>query len=363
MKKFDYSFLKNEKISSNIFSLLISIEKIQIMGTKNEVIYPKVYENIQEIANFQSTKFTNLLDGIHISDLTLESIISINGDLKSHSDHVLSDFYDILKAINNGYDKITFNSYGIRDIHNSIFGTNSNKYGGEFKNQDNYIYELEDDGTKTLIFKPTSSDHTSKAIDELLEAYKIAISDVDIPNLLLIPCFVLDFLLIYPFNEGNERISRLLSLLLLHKSGYHVGKYVSFDKQLYKDKKAYYDAIQKSSVNWENNNNNYEEFMEFFLKKIYACYTELNSRFKIVEGMKINKKKRVEETIMRSFEPISRKEIYLIWPDISHETIKKVVKNLLNENKIKKIGNFKDARYKRNWYGDRSRNEENIVIF
>ncbi len=200
-------------------------------------------------------------------------------------------------------------------------------------------------------------------MEQLINAYKIARDDNSIPKLLLISCVILDFLLIFPFQDGNERMSRLLSLLLLYKNDYNVGKFVSFEKQINNYVSEYYESIRLSSINWHENKNDYNPFIENFLESLQSCYVELNSRFKMVDGEKKNKKIRIKETIMRSIEPISRKEIHLVWPDISHETIKKVVKNLLNENKIKKIGNFKDARYKRNWYGSSTQNDENVVIF
>ena len=180
---------------------------------------------------------------------------------------------------------------------------------------------------------------------------------------LLIPCVIFDFLCIQPFTEGNERISRLLSSLLLFRNEYNVGEYVSFEKQINNYKSEYYESIRLSSINWDDNSNDYNPFIENFLESLHSCHIELNSRFRIVDNEKKSKKIRIEETIKISWNPISRKEIHLVWPDISHETIKKVIKNLLNEQKIKKIGNFKDARYKRNWYGKTTQNEDNMVIF
>ncbi len=363
MKLYNYMFLKNKRISSNILSLLISIEKIQSTGYKNEDIYPQVFNKIQNISNFQSIKYSNKMDGIQVSDLLINKIVSNEIVSRNYNESLITGYVEVLDNIVNNYNQIQFNTYSIRDFHNSLFSMADYNYGGTYKIKDNIIKEKLDDGNQRVVFIPIGSESTSKAMEDLIDAFKIASDDEEIPNLLLIPCLVLDFILIYPFNDGNERLSRLLSMLLLYKNGYNVGKYVSFEKQIYNNIEPYYQAIRKSSINWDDNNNDYDSFIEIFLSCLYTSYIELNSRFKIVDGKKQNKKSRIEETIKMSFKPISRKEIHLIWPDISHETIKKVVKNLLKENKIKKIGNFKDARYKRNWYGDRSEDEENVVVF
>ena len=363
MKKYDYLFLKNSLISSNILSLFVSIEKIQATVLRNEEIYPKVFDKIQAIANLQSVKYSNLLDRIEISDLRLESIINNGENSLNDNESQINGYNKALNDIRLKKEKYTFNSYNIRNFHHLLFSNTEHNHAGDLKEEDNMLLEVLDDGSKRVLFNPVSYKNTTKALNQLIDAYKIARDDESIPKLLLIPCVILDFLLIYPFSDGNERISRLLSLLLLKNFNYNVGDFVSLEKQIFKNKTEYYEAIRKSSINWDENTNDYNPFIENFLESLYSCYIELNSRFKIVNGEKKSKKFRIEETIKRSFEPISRKEIHLVWPDIAQETIKKVIKNLLNENKIKKIGNFKDARYKRNWYGSTTQNDENVVIF
>ena len=363
MKSYDYSFLSEGEFSSNVLALFISIEKKKVNGLKNMGIYPQVFKNIQNIASFQSVKYSNSIEGISISDIKLNSLLYSEESSSTYNDNLLQGYSKVLDDIFKNSERNLFNSYNISDYHHMLYSFTDLDSAGSYKEEDNVLLEILEDNSKRVIFNPINSENTSKAMNQLIEAYKIACDDESIPKLLLIPCVILDFLLIYPFTEGNLRLSRLLSLLLLYKNDYNVGKYVSFEKQIRQYKSEYYEAIRLSAINWHENKNDYNPFIENFLGSLQSCYIELNSRFKMVDGEKKSKKFRIEETIMKSFEPISRKEIYLVWPDISHETIKKVIKNLVYENKIKKIGNFKDARYKRNWYGKTTQNDENMVIF
>lgn len=365
MKIFDYSFLKLQGVHSSLISLIIDIEKIKGFNYKNFENYPSVFENLQSISNFQSVKYSNF-NKLAFSDYRLKNILYLKKESKNElnvMEDILLGYKDVLKIVHNNHNELLLNEYLIKDFHFQLFSDTSLDNIGNYKYENDFLMEILLDGTKKVIFNPISFDESSIAMNNLIQAYKIARDDIDIPKLLLIPCVILDFLLIYPFSYGNEQISNLISMLLLYKNDYNACKYVSFEKQIYNNKSEYYEAIRKSSINWDENLNDYNPFIKKFLEMVYSAYYELNSRFRIVDGEKKSKKIRIKETILKSYNPISRKEIHLVWPDISQETIKKEIKNLMIENKIKKIGGYKDARYKRNWYGSSSKNDENMVIF
>ena len=170
-------------------------------------------------------------------------------------------------------------------------------------------------------------------------------NDANINQLLLIPCVILDFLCIHPFRDGNGRMSRLLSLLLLYKNGYDVGKYVSFEEQINNYKAFYYDALQRSSAGWETNENDYSPFIENFLSMLYMCYKELDKRFAVANGKKITKKARVEATVLNSLTPLSKADICKILPDVSPTTVESVLGAMVKAGTIQRIGSFRDARY------------------
>ncbi len=363
MKVYDYSFIKTDRISNNVLSLLVSIEKIQSVGIMNEEMYPKVFTKLQSISKNQSTKASNAIEGIFASDRRIELLVNKDINPSNRNDEDILGYYNVLEEMSTNYDNFQFSEYIIRDFHKMLVFHTGISSGGSYKDNNNIFTEDLPDGTRRVILNPVSSQDTNEEMEQLVKAYKEALEDDSIPNLLLIPCVIFDFLCIHPFSEGSGRMSRLLSSLLLFRNEYDVGKFVSLEKQINNNKLEYYESIRLSSLNWEDNSNDYNHFIENFLESLYSCHIELNSRFRIVDNKKKSKKHRIEETIKMSHNPISRKEIHLVWPDISHETIKKVIKNLLNDQKIKKIGNFKDARYKRNWYGSTTQNEDDVVIF
>ena len=169
--------------------------------------------------------------------------------------------------------------------------------------------------------------------------------DSEINQLLLIPCVILDFLCIHPFQDGNGRMSRLLSLLLMYKNGFDVSKYISFEEQINLSKGSYYEALRQSSIDWHENKNDYIPFMENFLFTLYLCYKELDKRFLTLKSGKVSKAKRIEEIVLSAFIPISKKEIQDLLPDISVSTIERVLSEMLKDGKISKIGATNSAKY------------------
>ena len=185
-------------------------------------------------------------------------------------------------------------------------------------------------------------------MEQLVLAYIDARDNPNINQLLLIPCVILDFLCIHPFSDGNGRMSRLLTLLLLYKAGFDAGKYISFEEQINKTKGYYYEALRKSSILWHENQNDYFYFVENFLMTLFSCYKELDKRFATVNSKKINKTSRIEANILNSVLPIYKKEISNILPDVSVTTIESVLSKMIKENKIIKIGEGRNTRYIRN---------------
>ena len=162
---------------------------------------------------------------------------------------------------------------------------------------------------------------------------------------MLIPCVILDFLCIHPFSDGNGRMSRLLTSLLLYQAGFDAGRYISFEERINKNKGYYYEALRESSIGWHENENDYFFFVENFLVTLFDCYKELDRRFATVNGKKINKASRIEATVLNSILPISKKEISDILPDASVTTIEAVLSKMLKANEIMKVGEGKNTKY------------------
>jgi Fic family protein len=182
-------------------------------------------------------------------------------------------------------------------------------------------------------------------MEQLFLAYLDARSNYGINQLLLIPCVVLDFLCIHPFADGNGRISRLLSLLMLHKNGFDAGKYISFEEQINLNKANYYAALKDSSADWHTGGNSYFPFIENFVTTLLYCYKELDKRFAVVNSGKVTKRSRIEATVLNSLLPISKREICYILPDVSPTTVEAVLSDMQRVGLIEKIGTARNTKY------------------
>lgn len=345
MRKFDYSFLKKDLIPVALINITSGISELKTLNRLRKDNYSKIYSKLEEIARVQSIKSSNAIEGIITSDERILDIVNHNSAPLNHNEGEIAGYRDALKRIHAEYENIEFSELDILHLHKEMLGYVGYKYGGKYKTEDNIILEIDERDMKRVRFKPISAMDTKEAIKQMILAYIEARDDSSISNLLLIPCVILDFLCIHPFSDGNGRMSRLLSLLLLYKNGYDVGKYVSFEEQINLNKDYYYEALRESSKGWAENENSYLPFIENFLSTLYVCYRELDKRFSVVNGKKLNKTSRIESTVLNSLTPISKAEICRILPDISPTTVEAVLSKMIKDKTIKIIGSGRASRY------------------
>ncbi|WP_278840128.1 Fic family protein [Holdemania filiformis] len=345
MRVFDYSFLSKGLLPANFINLTSVIASLKTMAGMRKEEYTRIFTELEAIAKVQSVKSSNAIEGIITSDERINAIVNQNSAPLNHNEAEIAGYRDALNTIHLGYDHMDFRQSDILRLHEMLMSIAGYEYGGQYKTDDNVILEVDAQGQRRVRFRPTPAAETSQAMEQLELAYLEARNDANINQLLLIPCVILDFLCIHPFRDGNGRMSRLLSLLLLYKNGYDAGKYVSFEEQINNYKAYYYEALRQSSEGWENNENSYFPFIEIFLSTLYMCYKELDKRFAVVHGKKITKKARVEATVINSLTPISKAEICHILPDVSPTTVEAVLGAMVKSGSIKRIGQARSARY------------------
>ncbi|MEG0863432.1 MAG: Fic family protein [Clostridia bacterium] len=345
MRKFDYSFLSNGLLPANLVNLTSSISMLKTMAGVRKEEYKKIFTELEAVAKVQSIKSSNAIEGIVTSDERIAAIVNQNSAPLNHNEAEIAGYRDALNEIHLGYERIDVRESDILRLHEMLLSIAGYEFGGKYKTDDNVILEVDTDGTRKVRFKPTPAAETKQAMEQLELAYMDARDDAGINQLLLIPCVILDFLCIHPFRDGNGRISRLLSLLLLYKNGYDAGKYVSFEEQINKYKVFYYEALKQSSTGWDANENTYFPFIENFLSALYMCYKELDKRFAVVHGKKITKKARIEATVLNSLTPLSKAEICKILPDVSPTTVESVLGAMVKSGEIKRIGSSRSSRY------------------
>ena len=345
MRKFDYSFLNNGLLPASLVSLTANISALKTMAGIRKEEYAQVFTELEAVAKIQSIKSSNAMEGIVTSDERIAAIVNQNSAPLNHNEAEIAGYRDALNEIHLGFEHIDFRERDILRLHEIMMSLAGYEYGGQYKTDDNVILEVDADGYRRVRFRPTPAKETPKAMEQLELAYMEARSDANINQLLLIPCVILDFLCIHPFRDGNGRMSRLLSLLLLYKNGFDAGKYVSFEEQINNYKDYYYEALRQSSDGWETNENSYFPFMENFLSILYLCYKELDKRFAVVHGKRITKRARIEAVILNSLTPLSKAEICKILPDVSPTTVEAVLGAMVKNGAVKRIGASRSARY------------------
>ncbi len=345
MRAFDYSFLNNGLLPANLVNLTANIASLKTMAGVRKDEYAQIFTELEAIAKVQSVKSSNAIEGIVTSDERINAIVNQNSAPLNHNEAEIAGYRDALNAIHLGYGQMDFRQSDILHLHEMLMSVAGYEYGGQYKTDDNVILEVDAHGQRRVRFRPTPAAETPQAMEQLELAYLAARGDANINQLLLIPCVILDFLCIHPFRDGNGRMSRLLSLLLLYKNGYDAGKYVSFEEQINSYKAFYYEALRQSSEGWETNENSYFPFIENFLSMLYMCYKELDKRFAVVHGRKITKKARVEATVLNSLTPISKAEICQILPDVSPTTVEAVLSAMVKSGSIQRIGKTRNTRY------------------
>lgn len=315
--------------------------------------YADVLTDLVEIAKIQSTESSNRMEGIITSDEQLRKIVLDKTLPKSRNEQEIAGYRDVLNTIHENYEHIPVRASFILQLHRDLYKFEGNDAGGVYKNADHVIEEKDHKENKRVRFQPVVAWETPESVDRLCEAFGKIIKESEADPLLAIPMFVLDFLCIHPFRDGNGRMSRLLTLLLLYKSGYIVGRYISLEKLMETSKDAYYDALADSSVDWHQEKNDYAPFVKYILGVIAAAYRDFFERTKLITQEKVSKPNRIAEEIKNHMGTITKSELVNIVPNVSQTTVQRALNDLLKERKIIKIGGGRYTKYKWNWEDER----------
>jgi len=334
--------------NSNIINLISKIHEYKgkqsyLLDTKKDTL-----ETLLKVAKIQSTSSSNKIEGIYTTDKRINEIVNQKLEPKNRNEEEIAGYRDVLTLIHENYNFIDINQNTILQLHRDLYKYTGYSYGGKFKNSQNFIEEENEKREKKIRFIPLSPVETPIAIEELCKNYNELVNNETCDLLVLIPIFILDFVSIHPFNDGNGRMSRLLTLLLLYKANYMVGKYISIEKIIEETKDSYYDTLEKSSTNWHNNENDYSYFVEYYLGIILNAYKEFDSRINIVENKKTTAYDRIIDIFKNNIIPIDKAFITNKCPDLSETTIERTLNKLFKEDKIVKISGGRYTKYKWN---------------
>ncbi len=349
MRAFHYKTEYQKLLTPEIVSYLTQIHEQKGKQSRLSDAQKDVLDELLEIAKIQSTEASNRIEGIITTDDRLKLLVMNKTTPRSRSEREIAGYRDVLTTIHESYEYIPVRSGMILQLHRDLYKFSGLSIGGSFKSSDNVIAETLPDGTKRVRFQPVPAWETPEAMDSVCTSINEALNDHELDDLLLIPMFILDFLCIHPFDDGNGRMSRLLTLLLLYRAGYQIGKYISIEKLIADSKTGYYEALRESSENWHEGSNDYLPFVRYMLGVIIAAYREFSERAEILLAAGNSKFGRVRRIIRGTARRITKAELLEQCPDISQVTVQRALKELLDNGEIIKIGGGRYTSYIWNW--------------
>ncbi len=349
MRKFDYSKLAERMWDTDILNLVAKIHECK--GRQELFIRQKPVEldRLVEIARIQSTEASNKIEGIVTTSARMKQLLKEKTTPRNRDEDEIMGYRDVLNTIHESNEYIPVRSSYILQLHRDLLRRAGFSYGGHFKNVPNYINETKPDGTIVTRFTPIDPHDTPEAVENLCNAYEQAIASEKVDALILIPVFICDFLCIHPFNDGNGRMSRLLTLLLLYKSGYSIGKYISIEQKIEKTKDRYYDTLEISDAGWHEEENDPTSFIRYMLTVILACYTEFEDRVGMLSDTHEKSsaydivKKYVEEKVGK----FKSADVAAHCPSIGRSSVLASLKKLTEEGLIVKYGSGRSTYYVR----------------
>ena len=345
MHAYEFDKQYQKLLTPDIVSLLTQIHEYK--GEQALFIEAKAdtLTKLVEIAKIQSTEASNRIEGIYTSDERLKKLVQDKTTPQSRNEQEIAGYRDVLSTIHENFDYIPPKAAILLQLHRDLYKFSGMSYGGSYKTADNVIGETDAQGNKSVRFQPVAAWETPEAVEQLCRAYQEAVGTGKMDPLLLIPMFILDFLCIHPFHDGNGRMSRLLTLLLLYRAGYIVGKYISIEKLIEESKETYYEALQQSSLGWHEGENDYAPFVQYTLGVVAAAYRDFSTRVQALAVSGMSKPDRIREIIKGTLGKITKAEILKQCPDISQITVQRTLTDLQKRGEIIKLSGGRYAAY------------------
>lgn len=344
MRTFNYSEIKNQKWDSDILSLIAAIYKEvgkQEMYLKQR---PEELEKLVEIAKVQSTEASNAIEGIVTTSTRIKQIVEEKTTPKNRDEQEIAGYRDVLNIIHASFDAIPITQNYILQLHKILYSHMNNPMAGRTKSVQNYISATYPDGHVETLFTPLAPYDTPQALDRICEEYNRVIGNMEVEPLIAIPIFIHDFLCIHPFNDGNGRMSRLLTTLLLYKNGFYVGKYISLEAKIAKNKDLYYDALGQAQIGWHEGTEDSVPFIKYWLGTVLAAYKDFEERFELVET-KLPALETVRRATLNKIGRFTKQDIRELCPSLSISSIEGSLRKLVASGELKREGSGKNTCY------------------
>ena len=346
MREFNYSKYKDYKWDSEIVGLVSGIHEYRGKQELYLAQKPAVLDKLVEVAKVQSTESSNAIEGIFTSNTRLNQLMQSKTTPRNRDEEEIAGYRFVLDMIHESYEYIPISSNYILQLHQNLYRFTNRSIGGHFKNSDNHIVARDENGIEHVIFEPLSPLETPIAIDRICEEFNRVSATEEVDTLLLIPIFIHDFLCVHPFNDGNGRMSRLLTTLLLYRAGYVVGRYVSLEKKIADLKDLYYDSLNISQNGWHEGEDDPTPFIKYILKTIIAAYKDFEERIEII-NIKEPAIEQVRAAVYKKIGKFTKSEIMEMCPKLGRASVENSLTALVNENVLERRGRGRGTYYVR----------------
>ncbi len=344
MRDFNYNFLKDKQWDKDILGYIGLIHEYKGRQQLYLQQKPMELEKLVELAKIQSTESSNAIEGILTTNQRLNQLMKEKTSPRNRDEQEILGYRAVLDMVHESYEYMPITANVILQLHKKLYSFLPTSFGGHFKTTANEIDEIRADGSVVVRFKPLEPFETPDAVDRLCREYNKVVASGEVDPLVIIPTFIHDFLCIHPFNDGNGRMSRILTTLLLYKNGYVVGKYISLEKKIHDNKDEYYDALQSASQNWHERNNDDTVFTKYILGIILSAYRDFEERLQIISSNK-TAREMVRDVFFVKLGRITKSDIMEMCPNLSRSAVEKALRELIAENQITKHGNGPSTYY------------------
>ena len=346
MRIFNYSIIKEHKWDSELLGLVASIYKEAGKQDFYLKMRPEELEKLVEIAKVQSTESSNAIEGIVTTNTRIKQLVAEKTTPRTRDEQEIAGYRDALNIIHENFDAIPVSKNYILQLHKIMYSHMNNPMAGKTKSVQNYISTTYPDGHSEVLFTPLAPFETEEALDKICEEYNKVIGNLELEPLIAIPTFIHDFLCIHPFNDGNGRMSRLLTTLLLYRSGFYVGKYISLEAKIASNKDLYYDSLNKSQDGWHEGSEDATPFIKYILGTILAAYKDFEDRFSIVEE-KLPAIEMVRKASLNKVGRFTKQDIRELCPSLSISSVEGALRKMVSEGELKREGSGKSTCYHR----------------
>ena len=346
MRGFNYRAIKESRWDSEILGLVAAIYK---EAGKQELYLkqrPEELEKLVEIAKIQSTQASNEIEEIVTTNTRIRQLVEEKTTPKNRSEQEIAGYRDVLSIIHESFDAIPITQNYILQLHKILYSHTNNPIAGHTKNVQNYNSATYPDGHVETLFTPMAPYETPASLDRICEEYNLVIGNMELEPLIAVPVFIHDFLCIHPFNDGNGRMSRLLTTLLLYRNGFYVGKYISLEEKIAKNKDLYYNALGDSQIGWHEGNNDPVPFIKYLLGTILAAYRDFEERFALVE-IKRSALDTVRLAAQNKIGRFTKRDIRDLCPALSLSSVEGALRKLVESGELIREGSGKSTFYVR----------------